>query len=169
MKRNTPGCARCQCSKADPVTTFNIFRIVAYGATEPDPCTARLSAILALDAPGLSASALRGHMRGGCDIAASKRGGASPFAAGGLGQCHQPLDIQAGDEQLCHFYEADDLEAGDATRQWGREVQDWSAKDWSYTGGGAMGTCSQVVMRPVNSHWDLRGGALHVTICSGPQ
>lgn len=77
-------------------------------------------------------------MRGGCDIAASKRGGASPFAAGGLGQCHQPLDIQAGDEQLCHFYEADDLEAGDATRQWGREVQDWSAKDWSYTGGGGQ-------------------------------
>jgi hypothetical protein len=31
--RNTPGCARCQCSKADAVTTFNIFRIVAYGAT----------------------------------------------------------------------------------------------------------------------------------------
>ncbi len=72
-QRNTPGCARCQCSKADAVTTFNIFRIVAYGAMKLEPCAPMLSAMSVVQVCRLSASARRGCERGGCDRFAKSR------------------------------------------------------------------------------------------------
>lgn len=64
---NTPGCARCQCSKADPVTTFNIFRIVVYGATWLEPWAARLSAACVTQVYFRLPLGWRRQGQGGCD------------------------------------------------------------------------------------------------------
>lgn len=64
---NTPGCARCQCSKADPVTTFNIFRIVVYGATRLKPWAAKLSTACVTQVCFLLPLGWWRQRQGGCD------------------------------------------------------------------------------------------------------
>lgn len=68
IERNTPGRTRCQGSRADAVTAFNIFRIVANFAVWLRPWYARLSAVLVAQAYLQLQRCLGRQGQGRCDI-----------------------------------------------------------------------------------------------------
>ena len=66
--RNTPGHTRCQGSRADAVTAFNIFRIVANFSVWSRPWYARLSPVSAAQARLQLQRCLGRQGKGRCDI-----------------------------------------------------------------------------------------------------
>ncbi len=68
IERNTPGRTRCQGSRADAVTAFNIFRIVANFAVRLRPWYARLLAVLVAQTRLQLQRCLGRQGQGRCDI-----------------------------------------------------------------------------------------------------
>ena len=98
--RNTPGCAQCQGSRAEAVTAFNIFRIVANCAALLMPCHARLLPVLAAQASPLSRTDCTHRRQGRCVMTMpSASGRCWPFIATLVRSSHAALWLRAWCDQ----------------------------------------------------------------------